>query len=86
METNSKLEDLKSRLDGESKLWVDIIVDELQNLDEELLKDFLDDPYPYMPNVNDNVYQLVMKTILETLKYKDADIRVVEKLEKVMGR
>ena len=72
-----EIESLKKELDSDSKIWIDLILEQIES-DEE---DFINHPSNYLPNYKENQYNLIMKTILKIAEYKDLDDMVKEVLK-----
>lgn len=81
-----EIEKQSKALDDDSKLWVDILVDQLNGMNLKITNDFIDDPNAYLPDKTDNNYNQILELTMNKLKYVDADPTVIDTLSNLVRR
>lgn len=79
---NKKREELKSlkgNLTSDSKLWVDILLEQLQNIDEA---DFINNPYEYIP-MEEEQLDLILDVVGMELSSDDTKNEIVKTLKEI---
>lgn len=72
----------KSSLSSESKLWIDILVDQLLAFDKDMINNFKTDYESYLPVENNDINEIV-DVVIKQLEYKDAAEDVIDTLKGV---
>lgn len=72
----------KSSLSSESKLWIDILVDQLLAFDKDMIDNFKTDYESYLPVENNDINEIV-DVVIKQLEYKDAAEDVIDTLKHV---
>lgn len=70
----------KSSLSSESKLWIDILVDQLLAFDKDMIDDFKTDYKSYLPVENNDIKEII-DVVIKQLEYKDADEDIIDTLK-----
>ncbi len=74
------VQNLRKKLDEDSIIWINLLVEELQLLDENGIKEFLQNPNKNLPNNSEIKKDIIIKATAMELDYKDADKRIVNTL------
>ena len=72
----------KSSLSSESKLWIDILVDQLLAFDKDMIDNFKTDYKSYLPVENNDINEII-DVVIKQLEYKDADEDIIDTLKGV---
>lgn len=72
----------KSFLSSESKLWIDILVDQLLVFDKDMIDNFKTDYKSYLPVENNDINEII-DVVIKQLEYKDAAEDVIDTLKHV---
>lgn len=72
----------KSSLSSESKLWIDILVDQLLVFDKDMIDNFKIDYKSYLPVENNDINEII-GVVIKQLEYKDAAEDVIDTLKHV---
>ncbi len=72
----------KSSLSSESKLWIDILVDQLLVFDKDMIDNFKIDYKSYLPVENNDINEII-DVVIKQLEYKDASEDVIDTLKHV---
>lgn len=70
----------KSSLSSESKLWIDILVDQLLAFDKDMIDNFKTDYKSYLPVENNDIKEII-DVVIKQLEYKDADEDIIDTLK-----
>lgn len=70
----------KSSLSSESKLWIDILVDQLLAFDKDMIDNFKTDYKSYLPVENNDINEII-DVVIKQLEYKDADEDIIDTLK-----
>ena len=70
----------KSSLSSESKLWIDILVDQLLAFDKDMIDNFKTDYKSYLPVENNDINEII-DVVIKQLEYKDADKDIIDTLK-----
>mgnify|MGYP000027344396 CR=1 FL=1 len=77
-----KIKIKKSSLSSESKLWIDILVDQLLAFDKDMIDNFKTDYKSYLPVENNDINEII-DVVIKQLEYKDADEDIIDTLKGV---
>lgn len=72
----------KSSLSSESKLWIDILVDQLLAFDKDMIDNFKTDYKSYLPVENNDINEII-DVVIKQLEYKDASEDIIDTLKGV---
>lgn len=72
----------KSSLSSESKLWIDILVDQLLAFDKDMIDNFKTDYKSYLPVENNDINEII-DVVIKQLEYKDVDEDIIDTLKGV---
>lgn len=72
----------KSSLSSESKLWIDILVDQLLAFDKDMIYNFKTDYKSYLPVENNDINEII-DVVIKQLEYKDASEDIIDTLKGV---
>lgn len=72
----------KSSLSSESKLWIDILVEQLSLFDKGMINSFKTDYKSYLPVENNDINEII-DVVIKQLEYKDADEDIIDTLKGV---
>lgn len=75
-----KIKIKKSSLSSESKLWIDILVDQLLAFDKDMIDNFKTDYKSYLPVENNDINEII-DVVIKQLEYKDADEDIIDTLK-----
>lgn len=75
-----KIKIKKSSLSSESKLWIDILVDQLLAFDKDMIGNFKTDYKSYLPVENNDINEII-DVVIKQLEYKDADEDIIDTLK-----
>ena len=75
-----KIKIKKSSLSSGSKLWIDILVDQLLAFDKDMIDNFKTDYKSYLPVENNDINEII-DVVIKQLEYKDADEDIIDTLK-----
>ncbi len=67
---------LKSRMDYETKLWLNMVIEQITNLDNELIKETKNNPTSFLPDIDDvgsYNFNLIVNAVINELRFSDED-------------
>lgn len=72
----------KSSLSSESKLWTDILTDQLLSFDMDMINNFKTDYKSYLPLENNDINEII-DIVIKQLEYKDAAEDIIDTLKSI---